>query len=162
MRLHSRTTGSGEHHVGLIHGLGASSATWQPLIERMLATGRFTVTTLDLRGHGESDRASSYSLDELAGDVVDALPQGLHSVVGHSLGGAVLVRAVARLKPEHAIYLDPGFGLTLPTRGFAGRAFWESASRATTNEGDDGCWRRPTTYAWGTPASGSRPWSSAA
>ena len=124
MRLHSLTTGSGEHHVGLIHGLGASSATWQPLIERMLATGRFTVTTLDLRGHGESDRASSYSLEELAGDVVDALPQGLHSVVGHSLGGAVLVRAVARLKPEHAIYLDPGFGLTLPTTGFAGRAFW--------------------------------------
>jgi pimeloyl-ACP methyl ester carboxylesterase len=124
MRLHSTTTGSGELHVGLIHGLGGASATWQPLIDRMLATGRYTVTTLDLRGHGESDRAPSYSLAELADDVVESLPRGLHSVVGHSLGGAVLVRAVGRLHPDHAIYLDPSFGLTLPTSGFAGRAFW--------------------------------------
>ncbi len=124
MRLHSTTTGSGDRHVGLIHGLGGSGATWKPLIDRMLATGRYTVTTLDLRGHGESDRASSYTLDDLAGDVVEALPTALHSVVGHSLGGAVLVRAVARLQPERAIYLDPGFGLSLPTSGFKGRAFW--------------------------------------
>lgn len=124
MHLHTMTTGSGERHVGLIHGLGADGSTWQPLIERMLATGRYTVTTVDLRGHGLSERARSYSLDDLAGDVVESLPQGLHSVVGHSLGGAVLVRAVDRLHPERAIYLDPGFGLALPTSGFAGRAFW--------------------------------------
>lgn len=124
MRLHSTTTGSGERHVGLIHGLGASSVTWEPLIERMRATGRYTVTTVDLRGHGESDRASSYALEDLASDVVDALPRGLHGVVGHSLGGAVLVRAVGRLRPEHAVYLDPGFGLALPTSGLAGRLFW--------------------------------------
>lgn len=124
MRLHSTTTGSGDLHVGLIHGLGGAGATWQPLVERMLATGRYTVTTLDLRGHGESDRAASYTLDELAGDVVEALPAGLHSVVGHSLGGAVLVRAVGALQPHHAIYLDPGFGLSLPTSGLRGRLFW--------------------------------------
>lgn len=124
MRLHSTTTGTGELHVGLIHGLGAAGSTWDPLIERMLATGRYTVTTVDLRGHGESERAPSYTLTDLADDVAEALPQGLHSVVGHSLGGAVLVRAVAQLQPDHAIYLDPGFGLTLPTTGLAGKAFW--------------------------------------
>lgn len=124
MRLHSTTSGSGDRHVGLIHGLGAAGSTWDPLIERMLATGRYTVTTVDLRGHGGSDRAPSYALADLADDVAEALPPGLHSVVGHSLGGAVLVRAVERLRPAHAIYLDPGFGLTLPTAGFAGRAFW--------------------------------------
>jgi len=124
MRLHSTTSGSGDLHVGLIHGLGGAGATWQPLIDRMLATDRYTVTTLDLRGHGESERAPSYSLGELADDVVEALPTGLHSVVGHSLGGAVLVRAVGRLQPERAIYLDPGFELSLPTTGFKGRAFW--------------------------------------
>lgn len=124
MRLHSTTTGTGDLHVGLIHGLGAAESTWNPLLERMLATGRYTVTTLDLRGHGVSDRASSYSLAAFADDIVEALPQGLHSVVGHSLGGAVLVRAVARLRPAHAIYLDPGFGLALPTRGLEGKLFW--------------------------------------
>ena len=124
MRLHSMTSGTGDLHVGLIHGLGAAGSTWDPLMERMLATGRYTVTTVDLRGHGDSDRAASYTLDALADDVAQALPQGLHSVVGHSLGGAVLVRAVARLRPKHAIYLDPGFGLALPTAGLAGKAFW--------------------------------------
>lgn len=124
MLLHTTTTGTGERHVGLIHGLGADGTTWQPLIERMLATGRYTVTTVDLRGHGRSDRAPSYTLADLAGDVVESLPQGLHCVVGHSLGGSVLVRAVERLRPQRAIYLDPGFGLALPTTGVAGRAFW--------------------------------------
>lgn len=124
MRLNSSTVGSGELHVGLIHGLGGDQTIWQPLIERMLATGRYTVTTLDLRGHGLSDRAPSYKLGEFADDVAGTLPQGLHSVVGHSLGGAVLVRAVQRLQPQRAIYLDPGFGLPLPTSGLAGKAFW--------------------------------------
>ncbi|WP_430592004.1 alpha/beta fold hydrolase [Humidisolicoccus flavus] len=124
MRLHSTTLGSGPLHIGLVHGLGAESSTWQPLIERMLASGRCTITSLDLRGHGKSERAKSYSLSEFADDVVENLPKGLHAVVGHSLGGAVLVRAVDRLQPHHAIYLDPGFELSLPTAGAAGRAFW--------------------------------------
>lgn len=124
VRLHTTTTGDGEHHVGLVHGLGADGATWQPLVDRMTATGRFTVTTVDLRGHGHSERAGSYGLDDFADDLVEALPSGLHSVVGHSLGGSVLVRAVGRLRPARAVYLDPGFHLALPTEGVAGRLFW--------------------------------------
>jgi pimeloyl-ACP methyl ester carboxylesterase len=124
MQLHTTTTGDGERHVGLVHGLGGDGATWQPLVDRMVTTGRYTVTTVDLRGHGHSDRASSYRLDEFATDMAEALPTGLHSVVGHSLGGAVLVRAVARLQPLRAIYLDPGFHLALPASGVAGRLFW--------------------------------------
>ncbi|OOB91405.1 alpha/beta fold hydrolase [Rathayibacter sp. VKM Ac-2630] len=124
MRLTTRTSGSGPITVGLVHGLGASGATWQPLIDRMLADGRWTVTTVDLRGHGSSDRAASYGLDALADDLVETLPAGLHSIVGHSLGGPVLVRAVERLAPSRAIYLDPGFRLALPTTGIAGRLFW--------------------------------------
>lgn len=124
MQLNAETIGSGERHIGLVHGLGADGTTWRPLIDRLVATGRYTITTIDLRGHGRSDRAGSYGLDELAADVVDTLPTDLHSVVGHSLGGAVLVRAVGRLRPRHSIYLDPGFQLSLPTSGVAGRLFW--------------------------------------
>ena len=124
MRLESTTTGDGERHVGLVHGLGADGATWGPLVDRMTAAGGFTVTTVDLRGHGRSARAGSYALGELADDLVETLPTGLHSLVGHSLGGSVLVRAVARLRPAHAVYLDPGFHLALPTTGVAGRLFW--------------------------------------
>lgn len=124
MRLHSTDSGSGESHIALVHGLGADGTAWQPLRELILATGRYTVTTVDLRGHGGSDRASSYRLSDLADDLATALPSGLHSIVGHSLGGSVLVRAVGRLRPQRAVYLDPGFRLALPTSGLAGRAFW--------------------------------------
>lgn len=124
MRLHTTTSGSGERQVGLVHGLGTDSTAWQPFIDLMLHTGRYTVTTVDLRGHGRSARAPSYALGDLADDVVESLPQGLDSVVGHSLGGSVLVRAVGRLQPRRAVYLDPGFALALPTSGIAGRAFW--------------------------------------
>jgi len=124
MRLTTTTTGTGPRHVGLVHGLGASAATWGPFIERLAATGRYTVTTVDLRGHGESARAESYSVDDMASDLVESLPPGLDSIVGHSLGGVVLYRAVARLAPSRAVYLDPGFALALPTSGLAGRLFW--------------------------------------
>lgn len=124
MQLSTSTTGSGPRRVGLVHGLGADGTTWKPLIDRMMASGRYTVTTVDLRGHGLSDRADSYRLNEMADDLVETLPAGLGSVVGHSLGGAVLARAVAQLSPDRAIYLDPGFGLALPTTGVAGRLFW--------------------------------------
>jgi pimeloyl-ACP methyl ester carboxylesterase len=124
MHLKATTTGDGARHVALVHGLGADGATWKPIVDRLVATGSYTVTTLDLRGHGESDRASSYRLDEFADDVASALPQDLHGVVGHSLGGSVLVRAVERLQPRTAVYLDPGFSLALPTTGLAGRLFW--------------------------------------
>ena len=124
MQLHRVTTGTGPRHVGLVHGLGADGATWRPIVERLVASGRCTVTTVDLRGHGESDRAGSYGIEEMADDVAEALPRGLDAVVGHSLGGSVLVRAVARLEPGHAVYLDPGFRLALPTTGIRGRLFW--------------------------------------
>ena len=124
MQLTSTTTGSGPRHVGLVHGLGADAATWGPFIRRLEATGRYTVTAVNLRGHGTSDRASSYAIDDMAEDLVGALPAGLHSVVGHSLGGAVLFRAVERLGPQRAVYLDPGFALPLPTTGLKGRLFW--------------------------------------
>lgn len=124
MQLQTTTIGAGPRQVGLVHGLGASAATWAPFVERLAATGRYTVTTVDLRGHGTSPRAESYRIDDMASDLVDSLPSGMHSIVGHSLGGAVLYRAVAGLAPERAVYLDPGFALALPISGLAGRLFW--------------------------------------
>ena len=124
MRLRTTTTGTGSRHVGFVHGLGGSSELWQPLTEYLLETGQYTVTTVDLRGHGESARASSYTLEDFAGDLAESLPIGLDALVGHSLGGSVLVRAVEQLQPARVIYLDPGFRLNLPTTGIAGRLFW--------------------------------------
>ena len=76
MRLATITTGSGPIKVGLVHGLGASGATWEPLIDRMLSDGRYTVIAVDLRGHGSSERAASYKLDDFADHASSTLSRG--------------------------------------------------------------------------------------
>ncbi|SDN56881.1 Pimeloyl-ACP methyl ester carboxylesterase [Klenkia soli] len=127
MKLATQVHGAGPRRLALVHGLGADGATWRGLTERLVAAGGVTVTTVDLRGHGGSDRATDYSVGAFADDLVETLPVGLDVVVGHSLGGSVLERAVARLAPASAVYLDPGFRLGLPTGGLAGRLFWATA-----------------------------------
>lgn len=127
MRLATSTHGDGPRRIALVHGLAGSGALWQGLLDRVVPTGAVTVTTVDLRGHGDSDRSADHSLDAFADDLVDTLPPALDLVVGHSLGGTVLERAVSRLAPAHALYLDPGFGLALPVDGLRGRLFWAGA-----------------------------------
>lgn len=127
MRLATATHGDGPRRIALVHGLAADGALWEGLTERIVASGGVTVTTVDLRGHGESERAGTYTVEAFADDLAETLPTGLDLVVGHSLGGSVLAPAVARLAPGHALYLDPGFALALPTGGVRGRLFWALA-----------------------------------
>lgn len=120
MKLHVEHHGSGPQVLALVHGLANDGTVWGGLVERAVATGRYTILAVDLRGHGRSERATSYGLKDLADDLVETLPAGLHGVVSHSLGGAVVARAVDRLAPERAVYLDPGFRLALPDTGLGG------------------------------------------
>jgi pimeloyl-ACP methyl ester carboxylesterase len=124
VRLETTIVGHGPRRIGLVHGLGVDGSTWEPFIEELRAAGEVTVFAPDLRGHGRSARPDSWSLAEFAEDLVETLPHDLDVVVGHSLGGAVLAAAVERLRPGHAVYLDPGFQLGLPTSGLWGRLFW--------------------------------------
>ena len=127
MKLATQTYGNGPRHIGLVHGLGGSGALWRSFTERLVALEDTTVTTVDLRGHGDSPRSRPYSIAGFADDVAESLPSGLDVVAGHSLGGAVLERAVARLTPARAVYFDPGFALPLPTAGWRARLFWSTA-----------------------------------
>ncbi len=124
--------GAGPRAVALIHCLGADGALWRGLTDCLVAAGGVTVTTVDLRGHGASDRADDYSIRAFADDLLETLPPGLDVAVGHSLGGSVLERAVSRLAPSHAVYLGPGFRLAVPTSGVAGRLFWATAPVSLT------------------------------
>ncbi len=79
----------------LVHGITESRAAWDPVIPS-LAT-KWHVTTVDVRGHGESDRRAPYDTDTLATDVaavVSALGLDEPLMVGHSMG-AVIVSAYA-------------------------------------------------------------------
>ena len=120
MRLRTAVHGNGPMRVALVHGLGASGKTWRPLVGRILKLGGRSVVTVDLRGHGSSPAAAEYTLAGYADDLVETLPKGLDTVVGHALGGSVVAAAAARLSPRRAVYLDPGFRLGLPTA----RWFW--------------------------------------
>jgi pimeloyl-ACP methyl ester carboxylesterase len=84
--------------IVLVHG-GAAHARWWDHIAPLLATGR-QVVALDLSGHGDSARRDRYSLDQWADEVLAvAAAAGITTpptVVGHSMGGFVALRAASR------------------------------------------------------------------
>lgn len=88
--IHYEVGGSGPP-VLLLHGLGSCGADWAPQMDAL--TAAHTVVTVDLRGHGESDRPPGpYGIPMFAADVVhvlETLALGPAHVVGMSLGGMV-------------------------------------------------------------------------
>jgi len=103
------TWGDGPLTIALIHGYSDDAATWWKVGPALAARG-CTVIAPDLRGHGLSPRGDRYSLEDFADDLVETLPEGLDVLVGHSLGGLVVGYAVDRLRPGHAVYVDPPWG----------------------------------------------------
>ncbi len=87
----------GEDGIVLVHG-GAAHARWWDHIGPLLAHDR-RVVALDLSGHGDSGRRDSYDLDEWAGEVLAVAGHaGITdppTVVGHSMGGFVALRAAS-------------------------------------------------------------------
>jgi pimeloyl-ACP methyl ester carboxylesterase len=83
-------TGGGAPLV-LVHGITESRGAWDPLLPAL--NERWRVVTIDLRGHGESERRAPYDPVTLATDVnavVEALGLEAPLMVGHSLGGVVV------------------------------------------------------------------------
>jgi pimeloyl-ACP methyl ester carboxylesterase len=79
----------------LVHG-GAAHARWWDHIAPLLAQGR-RVVALDLSGHGDSGHRDAYSLDLWARETLAVAAgagiSGPPVVIGHSMGGAVALRA---------------------------------------------------------------------
>ncbi|WP_137931769.1 acetoin dehydrogenase dihydrolipoyllysine-residue acetyltransferase subunit [Mesorhizobium comanense] len=75
----------------LLHGFGADSLSWQPLVAALGDSA--SIVLVDLPGHGRSAKPNGRpSIHGFAGNVAEALHgQGLDDVhlVGHSLGGGV-------------------------------------------------------------------------
>jgi pimeloyl-ACP methyl ester carboxylesterase len=83
---------SGSPLLVLVHGVGSSRATWDPVLPALVDAGAGLVT-VDLPGHGQSAKErGDYSLGALASTVRDLLDHLGHQrcvFVGHSLGGGV-------------------------------------------------------------------------
>jgi pimeloyl-ACP methyl ester carboxylesterase len=83
--------------IVLVHG-GAAHSRWWDHIAPLLATGHMVVA-LDLSGHGDSGRREAYTLDLWAHEVLAvAAAAGFTApptVIGHSMGGFVTLRAAS-------------------------------------------------------------------
>jgi pimeloyl-ACP methyl ester carboxylesterase len=95
-RLHYRRSGAGECVV-LIGGTSCNHEVWRPQWQPL--AGAFDTIAMDTRGAGQSGQPQSqdsYSVGLMAADVMavldDAGVDRAH-VVGHSLGGAIALRA---------------------------------------------------------------------
>jgi pyruvate dehydrogenase E2 component (dihydrolipoamide acetyltransferase) len=97
-RIAWASLGEADEAVVLVHGYGGDKNSWlfvqEPLSERA------SVHAIDLPGHGESTKdVGDGSLSTLAGSVLGFLREkGIDRahLVGHSLGGAVVVEAAAQ------------------------------------------------------------------
>jgi len=88
----------GAETVLLVHGYGASSASWIPVLPALAQ--RFRVLAVDLPGFGLSDkRDGDYSPDALAdvlAEVLDRKGVARAHVVGHSWGSSVVLAFARR------------------------------------------------------------------
>ena len=124
--FHVATEGSGPPLL-LLHGWPEFWLTWEPVMTRL--ADRFTLIAPDLRGFGQSDKpagepnAERWGADDHAGDLLallDAMGIGRVGVVGHDVGGGVML-PLARRAPERfsgLFFFDfgyPGIGRRMGT-----------------------------------------------
>jgi pimeloyl-ACP methyl ester carboxylesterase len=113
VRIHYEDGGSGPGlPVLFVHGLAGDSEMWRAQVDHVRRTRRGVL--LDLRGHGRSGLASGgdYSMPAMASDVLavaDALGLKRFVLVGHSMGGAVVLAASAAAPDRVAalLFADP-------------------------------------------------------
>jgi len=83
----------------LVHGLASNARMWDGVVAELQAAGR-PCATVDLRGHGQSDKPDSgYSFEPVVADlvaVVGALGWSQPVAVGQSWGGNVVVELAYR------------------------------------------------------------------
>ncbi|WP_432716053.1 alpha/beta fold hydrolase, partial [Streptomyces salinarius] len=130
----------------LIHGSGASSASWEPVVPALAA--RHHVVRTDLPGCGQSPRATSYDVPAQAGRVsalLDELGLRAVTVAGHSSGGYVAT-ALAEQRPDLV-----GSLAMISTGPHLGRFVWISAQtrgRCSRCEVRPGRWSRSSRSGW--------------
>ena len=90
IKIYYEITGEGECLL-LIHGLGSSTRDWEEQVP--FFSQKFKVISIDLRGHGKTDKPKGpYSMEMFAKDIADLLNKlGINSthILGISLGGGI-------------------------------------------------------------------------
>ena len=98
--IHYRVYGQGEPAIVFIHGWSCDSGYWDTQLNHFAS--RHTVVTLDLAGHGRSEKSTrkDWSMGNFGADVAGVIRDaGLGRVVlvGSSMGGTVALEAARQL-----------------------------------------------------------------
>ncbi|TRX75170.1 alpha/beta fold hydrolase [Pseudomonas mangiferae] len=103
---------SGRDPVIIVPGITSPAVTWGFVAERLAS--RFDTYVLDVRGRGLSEAGVhlDYGLDAQAADLVafaDALSLSRYTVLGHSMGARIAIRAARRTPAglARAVLVDP-------------------------------------------------------
>ena len=110
--VHFETVGHGPDVV-LIHGLTDRSESWGSIAS--VLAHHYRVTTVDLRGHGQSADAGDYRSIGMARDVravVAAADVHTPLVVGHSLGGIVATAFASQHDVRGVVNVDQSLQLS--------------------------------------------------
>lgn len=90
--LHVTAGGEGDRLLVLLHGLGANSTSWRPLIGMLDKRWNGRWIAPDFRGHGRSIYEAPYDFETHAADIAPLIadePARTVMVLGHSFGGPV-------------------------------------------------------------------------
>ena len=109
MTLHHVRRGSGSPLL-LVHGLGAGSQSWAPILDRLAAERE--VIALDLPGFGQSPplpgEVSIASLTDAVAGFIDEQGLGEVSTAGQSMGARIVLELARRGVGGDTVALDPG------------------------------------------------------
>lgn len=111
-KFHTFKERRGETHPTalLIHGMSSTSRTWDATVIFLMRRG-FNVVTVELEGHGDSNRLDHYDFDVWIDSIVGQLEEfqidKLDLLVGHSLGGLLAAGVACRIPTEKVLFIDP-------------------------------------------------------
>jgi pimeloyl-ACP methyl ester carboxylesterase len=143
--------------VLLIHGTGASTDWWDPVVPAL--AGSYRVIRVDLLGHGKSSSpAHGYDVPAQArriGASLDMLGAGQVTVIGHSTGGTVATAlaeqwpdkvtalALIDIGPSLDAFNDQGLAGRLLLAPVPGRLLWALRTKAIIRKALGSAFTRP-------------------
>ncbi|MFX0032926.1 MAG: alpha/beta fold hydrolase [Candidatus Hodarchaeota archaeon] len=104
----------------LIHGLGSSTRDWEYQVP--VFSQKYQVITIDLRGHGKSDKPKGpYNMRMFAGDIAELLKklqiESVH-ILGISLGGGIAFQFAVDYPDLVKSLIIVNAGIEIPTDSF--------------------------------------------